>query len=287
MKIVVLGKSGQVAQALLRLATDELQVLAWGRAEADLLDAPALAAKIEQASPDAVINAAAYTAVDLAETEPEAADDLNHKAVAIIGQIAKLQNIPLVHISTDYVFEGTGTSPKSPDDPTGPISVYGRSKLAGEQALTKIGGRYAILRTSWVFSEDGNNFVKTMLRLGKEKDTLTIVADQIGGPTSAADIASACVTMAMTMASEPALSGIWHYSGTNDCSWSDFATEIFHQAGIECAVTPIPTSEYPTPAKRPLNSRLDCRKTFTDFGIERPQWKQSLAQVLRNLGELA
>ena len=170
-----------------------------------------------------------------------------------------------------------------PADPTDPQSVYGRTKRDGEVAIVKAGGRYAVLRTSWVVSVHGNNFVKTMLRLGAECESLTIVADQIGGPTGAAEIAQACVAIAKTLASEPDKSGIYHFSGAPDSSWADFARAIFDAASIPFVVTDIPSSDYPTPAKRPLNSRLDCTTTEAAFGISRPDWRESLTNILTQL----
>ena len=191
--------------------------------------------------------------------------------------------IPFVHISTDYVFEGGGTAPWKPDDTTGPLGAYGRTKLEGEEAIRAAGGVYAILRTSWVVSAHGNNFVKTMLRLGAERDRLTIVADQIGGPTPARDIAKACHKMAQALMADPSKTGTYHFSGSPDVSWADFAREIFAQAGITCEVADIPTSDYPTPATRPLNSRMDCSTLATAFGITRPDWRLGLAEILSDL----
>ncbi|WP_299832347.1 sugar nucleotide-binding protein, partial [uncultured Roseobacter sp.] len=193
------------------------------------------------------------------------------------------RDLPFVQISTDYVFEGGGTAPWQPDDPTGPLGVYGASKLGGERGVAGAGGRYAILRTSWVFSAHGNNFAKTMLRLGAERDALTIVADQIGGPTPARDIAAACMKMAQALKTDANTSGTYHFSGAPDVSWADFAREIFTQAGLAVDVTDIPTADYPTPATRPLNSRLDCATTETAFGIARPDWRAGLAEVLTGL----
>jgi len=192
-------------------------------------------------------------------------------------------DIPFVSISTDYVFSGAGETAWKPGDATDPQGVYGRTKRDGEIAIAEAGGRYAVLRTSWVVSAHGNNFVKTMLRLGAERDVLTIVADQIGGPSGAAEIAQTCVTIAKTLVSEPEKSGIYHFSGAPDTSWADFARAIFDVAKISCAVTDIPSSDYPTPVKRPLNSRLDCSATEAAFGISRPNWRASLTYILTQL----
>ncbi|UWR20810.1 dTDP-4-dehydrorhamnose reductase [Sulfitobacter pontiacus] len=283
MKILVFGHSGQVATELRALDGDDVQITALSRTEADLTDPAACAAAINAHAPDAVINAAAYTAVDKAESDAETAQIINADAPAAMARACAARDIPFVSISTDYVFSGVGNTPWAPADPTDPQSVYGRTKRDGEIEIAKAGGRYAVLRTSWVVSAHGNNFVKTMLRLGAEREALTIVADQIGGPTSAAEIAQACITIAGTLVSEPEKSGIYHFSGVPDTSWADFARAIFDAANIQCAVTDIPSSDYPTPAKRPLNSRLDCTATEAAFGISRPDWHESLTHILTQL----
>jgi len=283
MKILVFGHSGQVATELLALDGDDVQLTALARADADLTDPPSCAAAIDAHAPDAVINAAAYTAVDKAESDAETAQIINADAPAAMAQACAARDIPFVSISTDYVFSGVGDSAWKPGDPTDPQGVYGRTKRAGEIAIVKAGGRYAILRTSWVVSAHGNNFVKTMLRLGAEREALTIVADQIGGPTGAAEIARACVTIAKNLVSDPEKSGIYHFSGAPDTSWADFARAIFDAASIPCAVADIPSSEHPTPAKRPLNSRMDCSATQAVFGISRPDWRESLTHILTQL----
>lgn len=281
MKVLVFGKTGQVAMELQRHA----DVIALDRSQADLSDPEACAKIVEQTDADVVINAAAYTAVDGAETDEDAARLINADAPAAMARAAAARGLPFLHISTDYVFDGSGTRAKSVKDATAPINAYGRTKLLGEQGVVMAGGRHAILRTSWVFSAHGANFVKTMLRLGKERDALSIVNDQIGGPTAAADIAATLVTMATAMHRGNAHSGVYQYSGAPDVSWEDFAREIFAQAGIDVDVSGIPSSAYPTPAKRPLNSRLDCRCTENMFVIPRPVWRIGLANVLRELGE--
>lgn len=280
MTILVFGKTGQVARELATLEGTKC----FGRDDADLSDPAVCAALIKAQKPTAVINAAAYTAVDKAETDEAAATVVNGDAPRAMAQACAALNIPLVHISTDYVFEGGGETPWAPDDETGPLSAYGRSKLLGEQAVSTAAGPHAILRTSWVVSAHGNNFVKTMLRLGQERDSLTIVADQIGGPTGAREIAVACHTIAHQLMADPARSGIYHFSGAPACSWADFARAIFAKAGLACAVTDIPSSEYPTPAVRPLNSRLDCSKTEQVFGITRPDWLATLDHILKDIG---
>tara|TARA_R110002012_G_scaffold171185_4_gene335903 strand:- start:133 stop:999 length:867 start_codon:yes stop_codon:yes gene_type:complete len=283
MKILVFGHSGQVATELRALGGDDVQSTPLARADADLIDPAACAAAINAHAPDAVINAAAYTAVDKAESDVETAQIINTDAPAAMAQACAARDIPFVSISTDYVFSGAGGTPWAPADPTDPQSVYGRTKRDGEIAIVKAGGRYAVLRTSWVVSGHGNNFVKTMLRLGAERETLTIVADQIGGPTGAREIAQACVTIAKTLISQPGKSGIYHFSGAPDTNWANFARAIFDAANIPCDVTDIPSPDFPTPAKRPLNSRLDCTTTEAAFGISRPDWRESLAHILTQL----
>lgn len=281
MKVLVFGRSGQVATEL--AAFDGARTLS--RAEADLSDPAACAAVIAATDADAIINAAAYTAVDKAEEDRASAQLVNGDAPGAMAQAAAARGIPFVHISTDYVFDGSGTTPWRPEDATGPLGAYGATKLAGEDGVRGAGGTYAILRTAWVFSAHGNNFVKTMLRLGAERDALSIVADQIGGPTPARDIAHACMGVAKALLDDPSKSGIYHFSGAPDVSWADFARRIFDRAGLQVDVTNIPTSAYPTPAKRPGNSRLDCTSTKTAFDIDRPDWNAGLETVLAELSQ--
>lgn len=284
-KLLVFGQTGQVATELARQAGTDIVITCIGRDRADLSAPAACAALITAADVDVVINAAAYTAVDQAETEEPLATMINATAPGAMARACAARGIPFLHISTDYVFDGTGTQHWQPDDATGPLGAYGRSKLAGEQAISAAGGPHAILRTSWVFSAHGANFVKTMLRLGAERDTLTIVADQVGGPTAAADIAAALLTMARAFHVGQATTGTYHFSGTPDVSWADFAREIFAQSGLTCRVEDISTSAYPTPAQRPANSRMDCTTLTRDFAIERPDWRIRLTRVLSDLKE--
>lgn len=283
MKILVFGKSGQVAQELQRRSGVSSAVIALGRELADFTDPDACLAALETHAPDAVINAVAYTAVDRAEDEEDLATVINAKTPGLIAQACAARGIPMLHISTDYVFDGSGQAAWTELDPIAPQNAYGRSKLAGEQAVRAAGGPHAILRTSWVFSAHGNNFVKTMLRLAKTHKALTVVEDQIGGPTPAAAIADACLQIATDLISAPQKSGLYHFSGAPDVSWKTFASEIFKQAGAMVSVTGIPTTDYPTPARRPANSRLDCRAVMTAFGIARPDWHQGLAEVLADI----
>jgi dTDP-4-dehydrorhamnose reductase len=280
MTLLVFGSTGQVATELRRLAPDAVFL---GRDRADLTDPAACAAAIRAHAPQAVINAAAWTAVDQAETEEEAATLINGAAPTAMAQACAALNIPFVHISTDYVFDGAGNAPFAPDHPTAPLGAYGRSKLAGEAGVRAAGGPHAILRTSWVFSAHGANFVKTMLRLSETRDALTVVADQVGGPTPAAAIADACLAIAAQLQADPAKTGTYHFSGQPDVSWADFARAIFDLSDRKVAVTDIPTSAYPTPARRPKNSRMDCGLTETTFGIARPDWRQGLHDVLTEL----
>ena len=278
MTILVFGRTGQVATEL------QLQagVTALGRAEVDLMVPGAAKTAIAEHEPTVVINAAAWTAVDKAEEEEATAHRLNADAPAEMARACAARSIPFCHVSTDYVFAGTGEAPWREDDPVAPPNAYGRTKLAGEQAVLEAGGNAAILRTSWVFSAHGANFVKTMLRLSETRDRLTIVADQIGGPTPAADIAATLLRMAEAMRQGQS-GGVYHYGGAPAVSWADFARGIFAQAGRAVAVEDIMTVNYPTPAVRPLNSRLDCSKLGTDFGIDAPDWKAGLEYVLAQL----
>lgn len=287
MRLLVFGKTGQVARELARRAGPECVITCLGREEADLQDPESCAAAVRDHVCDAVINAAAYTAVDKAEGEERLATVINGDAPAAMARAAAAASVPFLHISSDYVFDGSGTAPWRPGDPTGPLGAYGRSKLAGEAGVRGAGGAHAILRTSWVFSAHGANFVKTMLRLGAERDALDVVEDQVGGPTAAGDIAAALTAMARALAADPGKTGSYHFAGAPDTSWADFAREIFRQAGLAVTVTGIPSAAYPTPARRPLNSRLDCGETETVFGISRPDWRAALSGVLKEVSESA
>lgn len=284
MSVLVFGGTGQVGRELQKAAAAGLDLTFAGREQADFTDPDACAALVHATQPSAVINAVAYTAVDKAEQEEDLATVINGQTPGALARAAASLGIPFVHISTDYVFEGSGTEPWSVDALTGPLGAYGRSKLIGEEAVRAAGGPYAILRTSWVVSAHGNNFLKTMLRLGAERDRLTIVADQVGGPTCASDIASACIEIAAALTDAPDKSGTYHFSGGPDVSWADFARAIFDAAGIACVVADIPSSDYPTPARRPANSRLDNSLTVRVFGIERPDWHVGMRTILSDLG---
>lgn len=286
MKILVFGEIGQVGQELARHAkvrAGDIELEIRGLEEANFTDPDACVGFVNATDADAVINAVAYTAVDKAEEQEDLARQINGTTPGAIARAAAARGLPLVHISTDYVFDGSGDQPFKPDHPTGPLGAYGRTKLVGEEQVRAAGGVHAIFRTSWVVSAHGHNFIKTMLKLGAERDRLTIVADQIGGPTCAADIADTCLEAAHQLVSNLAKSGIYHLSGGPDCSWADFAREIFAQSGIPCEVADIPSSDYPTPAVRPLNSRMDNATTQTIFGIERSDWRVGLRDILSDL----
>jgi dTDP-4-dehydrorhamnose reductase len=281
MRLLVFGQTGQVARELIRRAPAGVEVTALGREQADLSD-PARCAQLVRGT-DAVINAAAYTAVDRAEAEEALATRINAEAPGAMAGAAAAVGVPFLHISTDYVFDGSGVVPFKPESDCAPLGAYGRSKLAGERAVLAAGGQSLILRTSWVFSVHGANFVKTMLRVGRERDSLNVVADQVGGPTPAAAIADALIRAAAAMVGGAA-GGVHHFAGAPDVSWADFARAIMAAAGLACRISDIPSSDYPTPALRPANSRLDCSGFQGQFGIGRPDWRAGLADVLGELG---
>ena len=282
MKILMFGQTGQVATEILRRAGD-VEVEALNRAAADQTDPAACAALVAATDADIILNAAAYTAVDKAEEDEATAAIVNGETPTALAHTAAARAIPFLHVSTDYVFDGSGETPWREDDKTAPLGAYGWTKLAGETGVLAAGGSHAILRTSWVFSAHGGNFVKTMLRLGAERDALSIVDDQIGGPTAAGDIAEALLTMARAFHAGQGASGVYHFAGAPAVSWRVFAEAIFAEAALTVAVAPIPTEDYPTPAKRPLNSRLDCAKIRAEYGIDQPDWRTSLKQVIGEL----
>ena len=277
--ILVFGQSGQVAREL----QPHKDVIAIGRDQVDISIPTRCMEVIRQYKPRAIINAAAYTAVDQAESEESLANVINGEAPGAMASACADLDIPLVHISTDYIFDGSGTTPWSGTDIPNPKNAYGRSKLKGEKAIISTGCAYAILRTSWVVSAHGNNFVKTMRRLSETRARITVVDDQIGGPTCARDIAQTCLSIAEQLIQDPTKLGIYHYSGQPNVSWCQFANAIFEQMDCKTIASPIPTTEYPTPALRPLNSRLNCEATQDTFGIARPFWRYGLAEILRDL----
>lgn len=286
LKLLVFGRNGQVAKALAdTCAARKIDVVSVGRNEINIQDQQALLLAVSTAAPDVVINAAAYTAVDLAEDNRDAAFALNRDLPASLARICQRSNIPLVHISTDYVFDGTSNSPWREGDETHPIGVYGASKLSGEHAVVDAGGRYVVLRTSWVFSITGSNFVKTMLRLAETRDELTVVADQFGGPTSANSIAEALVDIANSFVEDQGVTGFYHYCGEPKTSWANFAEAIFDAAKKGTCVTHIPGASYPTKAKRPEYSVLNCEKILADYGISQSDWHADLLDVVKSLEE--
>lgn len=281
--ILVFGQSGQVAHELQSFE----DVVALNRSLADLCNPDRCADTIREHNPAAVINAAAYTAVDKAEKEEALATKINGDSPSRMAETCADLSIPFVHISTDYVFDGSGNDAWLPEGRTNPQSAYGRSKEAGEKGVIASGAVYAILRTSWVVSNRGKNFIKTMLRLSETRSELSIVSDQIGAPTPARDIAGACYQVAFDLIADPSKAGIYHFSGTPNVSWYDFASEIFRQTGHDIELTPILSADYPTAASRPLNSRLDCQDTLLQFGIKQPDWRESLNAILKEMGALS
>ena len=290
-RILVTGTEGQVVGSLVEKTAgrDDIELMLIGLPELDLTATDKIAPAIEALRPEVILSVAAYTAVDAAEGDEATALAVNGTAVGEIGKAAARLGVPVVHLSTDYVFAGDKPSPYVETDPTGPLSAYGRTKLAGELALAAATPNHAVLRTAWVYSPFGKNFVKTMLRLGESRDSLGVVADQVGTPTSALDIADGLLKVAdnLLASSDPALRGTFHMTGKGETSWAGFAAEIFRLSaalgGKPVAVDPIPTSAYPTPAKRPGNSRLDCGKLEQLHGVRLPDWKGSTELVVRRL----
>ncbi len=281
MNLLIFGQTGQVARELARRVPPGTTITQLSRTNADLADPQACAAAIFASNANAVINAAAYTAVDKAESDEAAAHVINATAPTAMAQACAIKAIPFLHLSTDYVFDGTGTAAFPPRHPTAPQNAYGRSKLQGELGIRAAHPNALILRTSWVFSSHGTNFLKTMLRLGCDRAALNVVSDQIGGPTPAAAIADALFTCAKAML-DGAPGGAHHFAGTPDTSWADFARAIMAAANLPCQITNIASTAYPTPARRPLNSRLDCT-SLASFDIRRPDWRQALPQILQDL----
>lgn len=282
MKLLVFGSTGQLARELARQRPDAICL---GRGGADLTDPEACAAAVAASGADVVINAAAYTAVDQAEAEPGAARAVNAAAPAAIARACASRGMPFLHVSTDYVFDGAGSRPWREDDPVNPLGVYGATKLEGERLIEAAGGPHVILRTSWVFSAHGKNFVRTMLRLGADRETLGVVDDQRGGPTPASDIASALLAVAGAFGEGRGQSGIFHFAGAPAVSWADFAEAIFERARLprRPSVRRIATADYPTPARRPANSVLDCTKIGRVYGIGQPDWRPGLDKVMDEL----
>ena len=288
MRVLITGAHGQVGQELMQSAPASWQVSGFGSKELDISDTQQVLNTIQQLQPQLIINAAAYTAVDQAESDQKRAYAVNQHGAHNLAQAAQSVDCPLLHISTDYVFDGQHNQPYTEHDTPAPNSVYGDSKWQGEQAITAICRKYIILRTSWVFGLHGNNFVKTMLRLGQERDALSIVSDQVGGPTSARSIAQALWQIAQQYQSSGDCPwGTYHFSGAPTCSWYNFAEEIFAQAAALQLISkapklkPINTNEYPTPAKRPTYSVLDNSKIQQQLDITQSNWKTELALMLQ------
>lgn len=286
MRVLVFGRTGQVARELSRRQPFDIEAVFLDRSNADLTDPECCPAEILSSPADAVVNAAAWTAVDRAEVEEEAATIVNGASPGAMARACATRGIPLLHLSTDYVFSGDGDRPFRPTDAPGPLGAYGRSKLAGEDAVRASGARHLVLRTSWVVSAHGSNFVKTMLTLGRERSSIRVVADQIGAPTPAAAIADASYSAVRALVAG-AEGGTHHFAGAPDTSWAGFARMIMATAGLDCAVEDIASADYPTPARRPLNSRLDCSSFEEAFGLVRPDWRDGLAEIVAELGVTA
>lgn len=289
LKVLIVGAGGQLGQELLRTATTGVECVPMARAQLDIADAAAVAAACTAAAPQLVINAAAYTAVDKAESEPEAARRGNAEGPGVLARACAQSGARLIHISTDFVFDGAASQPYPPEAATAPLGEYGRSKRDGELAVQRALPQALILRTGWVYSSFGNNFVKTMLRLMGERDELAVVTDQVGTPTWAHGLAAAV----WAAAARPQLHGIYHWSDAGVCSWYDFAVAIYEEAhtlGLlsrSVAIRPIPATSYPTPARRPAYSVLDKSSSWRDFGLEGVHWRCQLRAMLADFKELA
>ncbi|MBD1590336.1 dTDP-4-dehydrorhamnose reductase, partial [Pseudomonas typographi] len=286
MNILITGENGQVSRALQSALAGLGNVKALGSQALDLRDGDAIRRTLARERPGLIINPAAYTAVDQAENDRDTAWAINATAPGILAEQAAELGVPLVHYSTDYVFDGSKPGPYVEADPTAPLGVYGQSKLAGEQAVAQACEHHLILRTSWVYSLHGRNFLLTMQRLLQEKPALRVVADQIGAPTWAGTIAASTRQLVERwQKGQPGAWGLYHLTAAGETSWFGFAEAIgaqLREAGKPCAtLTPIPSSEYPTPAQRPLNSRLDCSKLAREWGVAQPAWGEGLLQCLR------
>ena len=291
-KILVCGGQGQVAHALAEShLPDDVSLIARGRPDLDLLDAASIRQSLTDIQPDLVVNAAAYTAVDQAETEIEAAQALNAAAPGELARQTAALGVPLIHLSTDYVLDGSKNDPCTEKDPVNPLGFYGCTKCEGEIAVIEANPNSIVMRTAWVYSPFGKNFCKTMLRVSEQRDELGVVMDQVGNPSSAHDIANAIIGVSKTIMVErqPVQHGIYHLYGTGEASWANFASAIFeHSASIggpTAKVKRITSAEFPTPVKRPSNSRLDCRKLEQSCGIAMPLWRESMRACVNRLIE--
>jgi dTDP-4-dehydrorhamnose reductase len=293
MRTLILGGRGQLGMELARYASlNDIPAVSLGRDEVDIATASDVRAAISGSRPDVIINAAAYTNVDLAESEPEAALRTNRDGPAVLSAEAAATGVPFVHISTDYVFDGTKPSPYREGDPVAPLGVYGRSKEAGERAVRECCPRHVIIRTAWVYGPDGANFLKTIVRLAGQRSELAVVGDQYGNPTSTEDLAVAIYAAARRAVSGADCWGTFHFAGRGDATWYDFANEIvsayMSATGRACTVRRISTNEYPTPARRPANSRLDSGAFARRFGVTARDWRDvvgpTIARVLAKQG---
>lgn len=285
LRILITGQHGQVSQALQHSLKGLGEPIVVGREQLDLSQPESIRAVVRELKPGLIINAAAHTAVDQAESEPDLAFAINATSPGVLAEEAAALGIPLIHYSTDYVFDGSKDGPWTESDTPNPLGVYGSSKLAGEQAIEKAGGQYLILRTSWVYSLTGRNFLLTMQRLLQEREKLTIVADQIGAPTWAGAIAQSTRQLIERWRDgKPGAWGVYHLTAAGETSWFGFAQAIGQQlikTGKPCAtLEPIPSSAYPTPAKRPLNSRLDCSRLAREWGVSQADWHDAMLECL-------
>lgn len=290
LKVLIVGRCGQVARALAGAVPDSCtDAVFLGRPELDIGDSSSIARAVEAAAPDLVINAAAYTAVDLAETEVDEVMRLNAHGAGMLAKAVSDQGSPIFHLSTDYVFDGDKRLPYVETDPVNPLGAYGRSKLEGERAVVAANPKAVIFRTAWVYSPWGKNFLKTMLRVAETRDELGVVCDQQGNPTSAQDIAAGLWAVVAAYAAEPRslIPGVFHMTAAGEASWADLAEEIFAVSaalgGPAARIKRISSDEYPTPVKRPLNSRLDCSRLANVYGVALPHWRQSLRGVVEEL----
>ena len=284
MRILVFGKAGQVGRELARIHWPEKYSLAYfGRSDCDLENPDAIVRSVQDSGPDIVINAAAYTAVDRAESEPDVAARVNRDAASVMASACATGGAALIHLSTDYVFDGSKCGAYVEGEPPAPLSVYGRTKAQGETAVRDSIRKHVILRTSWVFSAHGTNFVRTVLRLAKDRPELRIVSDQRGAPTAARDIADAIATIVQSVAQQKPQWGTFHFTSSEPTTWHGFAHRIVELSGLPANVTAITTPEYPTPACRPRNSVLDCGRIGRAYGIAQPSWQRALSDVLSEL----